>query len=220
MSLTLDQVGPRRYRGEFPVWGNGHYHIMASAVGGGRSERALGRFVVPYSPEYLRFRANPIVLKQIAQRTGGRVLEPTIEGKDLFIKEREPKASSQPAFDWFLVVLAFMIPLDVAIRRIQIDWFVIRSWLGLDRKVGDSGETLGALLRRKESIEFGGGAAPESEGRRLQPASAPPPKPAPPRPTTDRPKPRPEREPAPDEPEGDSATTTGRLLRMKKKWKK
>ena len=220
VTVKLEQVAPQRYRGEFPLWGNGHYQIMASAVGGGRTERALGRFVVPYSPEYLRFRANPIVLKQIAQRTGGRVVEPAIEGKDLFLREREPKSSSQPAFDWFLIVLAFLVPVDVAIRRIQLDWFVIRSWLGLDRKVGDSGQTLGALLRRKDSIEFGGGPPPEAEERRLQPSSVPPPKAPLSRPTPSRPEATPEREPPPEEPEGDTATTTGRLLRMKKKWKK
>ena len=36
-----------------------------------RNEQAFGGFAVPYSPEYLKFRSDPILLKQIAERTGG-----------------------------------------------------------------------------------------------------------------------------------------------------
>ncbi|MFW6163207.1 MAG: hypothetical protein ACODAJ_10600, partial [Planctomycetota bacterium] len=213
VQVPLEQEGPRRYRGEFPTWGNGHYHVMASGVGGGRTERAVGHFVVPYSPEYLRFRANPITLRRIARRTGGRELEPGIKGQDLFLKEQEPRASSRPVFDWFLLALACLIPVDVAVRRVQIDWFVLRSWLGLDRK-GPSGETLGALLQRKQAIEFPEG---EAEPRRLRPAP-PPTRPVQPRPTPPKPEPEPERKP--EREEGEPTSTTGRLLRMKKKWKK
>ncbi len=214
LKLRLEQVGPRRYRAEFPVWGNGHYHIMASAAGSGRTERALGRFVVPYSPEYLRFRANPIVLRQIARRTGGRELRPDIKGPDLFLKERGPRASSQPVFDWFLIVLACLIPLDVAARRVQLDWFVIRSWLGLDRKRA-SGETLGALLRRKKTIEF---PAADRAERPLEPAE--PTTALRPRPTRPTPRRTPPAETTRQPEEDEPTSTTGRLLRMKKRWKK
>jgi len=212
-TLTLKQTGPRRYRGEFAVWGNGNYQIAASAVGSGRQERALGRFVVPYSPEYLRFRANPIVLREIARRTGGRELTPDAKGAELFLKHREPQAISRPVFDWFLIALACLIPLDVAVRRVQLDWLVIRSWFGLDRARGPSDETLGALLRRKESIEF-----PETEAgeRRL----APPPSAARPALRRPAPKPKPKPETRREEPETDATSTTGRLLRAKKRWQK
>ena len=216
VSAPLRQVGPRRYQGEFPVWGNGHYHIMVSGVGTGRNERALGRFVVPYSPEYLRFRSNPIALEQIARRTGGRMLAGAEPGKELFVKQRKPRASSESVVDWFLLALACLIPLDVAVRRVQLDWLVIGGWLGLGRRKRASGATLGALLRRKEAIRL-------PAGRRERPLPAAPP--AEPRPVVARPAAPPTPAPKPAaEPSKDAgpppASTTGRLLAAKKKWKK
>jgi hypothetical protein len=69
---------------QFPLWGKGRYQISVAGIGpndaGGkpRSEQAFGGFAVPYSPEYLRFKSDPLMLKQIADRTGGRLLTPEI----------------------------------------------------------------------------------------------------------------------------------------------
>jgi hypothetical protein len=193
-TVKLKQIGARRYEGVFDLWGKGRYHVMAAGVGAGRTERILSGFVVPYSPEYLRFRSNPIVLNQIVERTGG---------------------SSRSVADLFLLALAILIPLDVGIRRIQLDLLVIRGWLGLDRKGPPSGETFRALLKRKEKIEFvherpEDRAAPPIP-RRIEPRAPKreEPKPAPP------PKPGDEREAKPDRP----LTTTERLLARKRKLK-
>ena len=220
LSVPLKQVGPRRYRGEFPIWGNGHYHVSAAGVGAGRKERVLGRFVVPYSPEYLRFRSNPLVLQQILSRTGGKELTGDETGPDIFVKDREPKVSSQSIADWFLLVLACLIPLDVAVRRVQIDWGLIASWLRGKR--GTSGATLGALLQRKKAITM-----PSADRRPLEPTPPEaqplrPTAPAAPAPRTAAPKPKPTRAPTPvpEEPPADGVSTTSRLLQMKKKWQK
>jgi hypothetical protein len=44
-----------------------------------------------------------------------------------------------------------LVPFDVAIRRVQLDWGVIRGWF-TGRRVS-SGETMGALLRRKKEVK-------------------------------------------------------------------
>ncbi len=209
-TVALKQVAPRRYQAEFPLWGRGRYQVIGVGMGGGRSERATGGFVVPYSPEYLRFRYNPLVLQQIAQRTGGRVLSGEEKAKDIFLRDGEPKRSSQPVSDWFLFFLAFLIPFDVALRRIQIDWYVIRGWLRLDRKHKVEG-TLDVLLRRKEQIEYvpgQRGKAGEKAGQTAAPSAtikgapgAPPVAPPPPK-------------------GGSGGTTMDRLLEARKKWKK
>ncbi|NQT52587.1 VWA domain-containing protein [bacterium] len=210
-TVALKQEGPRRYRGDFALWGHGHYHIMASGAGPGRDERAIGRFAVPYSPEYLRFRSNPLALQAIAERTGGRMLAGDETGADLFVKDPTPRMSSQSAVDWFLLALAILIPLDVAVRRVQLDWLVVRGWLGLGRKRQQSGATLGALLHRKEQIQFPAREDPMPAGDEA-PATATPPPAA---------KPTPRAEPEePHDADPDAATTTGRLLARKKKWKK
>ncbi len=150
-TVDLKQVGPRRYQATFPLWGTGRYQVMAVGAAGERSDRVHGGFIVPYSPEYLRFRSDPIMLEEVRERTGGIVLNGESQAEDVF-NRREPKQSTQPIFDWFLMALACLLPLDVGIRRVQLDWQVIKNWLGLGKRDGST-ETMGALLRRKESLE-------------------------------------------------------------------
>lgn len=149
--IELRQVGPRRYEGRFDLWGEGRYQIMAMGAGDGRDERVLGGFVVPYSSEFLRFRANPIVLAHIAEVTGGRMLTGEETGRQLYEVPRENRRSSRPIIDWFLVALAIMVPLDVALRRVHLDMAVIRGWLGIGR-VAPSAETFSTLLQRKKQV--------------------------------------------------------------------
>jgi hypothetical protein len=150
-SIPLKQVGPRRYQATFPLWGTGRYQVMVAGAAEDRSDRALGGFIVPYSPEYLRFRSNPILLEQIRERTGGTLLSGESTSADIF-NRRQPKQSTQPIFDWFLAALACLLPLDVAIRRVQLDWSVIRGWFVRDRS-GERTATMGALLERKQSLD-------------------------------------------------------------------
>ena len=153
-TVPLKQVAPRRYQGSFPLWGKGRYQVMAAGTGsaGGkeRNEQAIGGFAVPYSPEYLRFRSDPILLKSIAERTGGRVLGPS--DTDLFHPPRTVRESSRPVFDWFLLALAILVPLDVGIRRVQLDWSVILGWFRR-RDAEASGETFSSLLQRKQQVK-------------------------------------------------------------------
>lgn len=193
LTVPLQQVTPRRYQATFALSGRGRYQIMVAGNGRGasgeeRNEQAVGGFAVPYSPEYLRFRSNPILLEKIAERTGGRVLAPA--DLDLYHPVRTPRESTRPVFDWFLFALALLLPLDVAVRRVQLDWSVIRGWFA--RGAGErSGETMSALLERKKQVEQTfqvrrselpqprpshapqPASQPESQGPRNEPASQP-----------------------------------------------
>ncbi len=153
-TLPLRQVAPRRYEATFPLAGKGRYQILVAGAGSGtggepRHEQTTAGFAVPYSPEYLRFRSDPMLLKEIAERTGGRVL--TANDLDVFPKARSARESSRPVFDWFLFALAILVPVDVAIRRVQLDWSVIRGWFSRGRK-DESAETMSALLQRKKQV--------------------------------------------------------------------
>jgi hypothetical protein len=150
-TIDLKPVGPRRYEGRFPLTGEGRYQILAAAAAGERSDRVSGGFIVPYSPEYTRFRSDPIALDEVWEKTGGRRLDGTETGQQIFGLERHPKESSRPVFDWFLVALACLVPIDVGVRRVQIDLALIRSWLRFRRKA-ETTQTLGALLQRKEKV--------------------------------------------------------------------
>ncbi|MHC4507067.1 MAG: vWA domain-containing protein, partial [Planctomycetota bacterium] len=206
--VRLRQVGARRYRGKFSLWGKGRYQVQAMGAGDGRSETAMSGFAVPYSPEYLRFRSDPIVLGKVAAKTGGRILRGDETGKELFGKDRKPKESSRSVEDIFLIILACLVPLDVGLRRIQIDWQLIKGWIGLGRK-GPSDKTLGALLRVKRRMKAAAGEKEEAmplPARLRAAAVKPPPGEVPAAGKTSAPakKPKP-------------AETTARLLALKRK---
>ena len=206
-TVPLRQIGPRRYQGSFPLWGKGRYQVIAAAAGragAAEPENVTGGFAVPYSHEYLKFRSDPRALQEIARKTGGRVLSAT--DLDLFHPQRHPRESSSPVIDWFLILLACLIPLDVAVRRVQLDWSLIRGWF-TRRARPESTETMGALLGRKRKVKSVLESArrdrpPPLDLARRPPASTIPPPTSPP--------------PKPDAP-GETQSTTERLLARKQK---
>lgn len=215
-NVQLKQVAPRRYQATVPLSGHGRYHVVAQGLGGERKDLAFGGFIVPYSPEYLRFRSNRQTLQEVADRTGGRVLSGDPAKDEIYQRGRAPKRSSKPIFDWLLVALAILVPLDVALRRIQLDWSSIKSALGLGRRA-TSTATMGALMQAKQS------AAASIQSRRSE-------RPAPPQSNLPLPKRSPEgssgssnvvRQPPPEAPppppSGGGTSTTERLLDLKRK---
>ncbi len=204
VSVPLRQIGPRRYQGSFPLWGKGRYQVIAAAAGRAGAtepEQITGGFAVPYSPEYLKFRSDPRVLQEIARKTGGRVLSST--DLDLYHPARQPRESSSPVIDWFLILLACLIPLDVAVRRVQLDWSLIRGWF-TPRSREDSTATMGALLGRKQKLRGVLDSAPGSRPQRPAPSTPLPPTPA---------------QSSDPEPPGEAPSTTERLLARKRKGK-
>lgn len=202
-TIAIPQIAPGRYRATFPVSSIGRYHLGIVAAGGTesapRSEHALATLTVSYAGEYLRFRANPLVLQGIATRTGGRVLQEDTSGVELFRAGRHAVYTSRPVLDWAFALVAFLLPLDVAIRRVAIDLSVLsRLWWWRRARAAPATPTMGALLGRKAAITLpsaraelagSGVPAPASPGaarsvpataaRPAAPATAGPPPPSP-----------------------------------------
>ena len=129
--LVLEQVGPRRYEARFPLEGE------KGGIRSPRSERDRERRRAASdgrAPLRARLRRadGPVLAgvpppprRSIDARTAspnetdGRVLTGDEEGRDIFVEERQPTQRSLPVFDWFLIALACLIPLDVAMRRVQ-----------------------------------------------------------------------------------------------------
>lgn len=153
INIDLLQEGSKRYKGNFKLWGKGRYEIVAIAIGEGREERVVGSFVVPYSAEYLNFSSNPLILREIAEITKGKILTGNETGKEIFPAIREERENSNPIFNIFLIIIAILIPLDVGVRRIQIDFGAILAYYKKSSKKGTSTKTLGALLKRKEGVD-------------------------------------------------------------------
>lgn len=216
-TVLLKQVGPRRYQVAVPLWGKGRYHIVASPVSGDRKDdRAFGGFIVPYSPEYLRFRSNPRVLDQIASKTGGQELNRDSTADEIFKTNRKPKRSSNPIFDWILIAIACLVPLDVGVRRVQLDWYLIRDWLGFGKPRSESTQTMGALLERKQAVDTQIAARKAESPLPVQVAKPQAARPAnvaakaPIAPAQQQQKPA-------SAPEEEAKTTTERLLKLKRK---
>jgi hypothetical protein len=222
--VTLKQVAPRRYQAEFPQWGAGRYQVTLMGKAGQREDRATGGFIVSYSPEYLKFTSNWNILRQIQEQTGGQMLNADsdtetaeVAAQQIF-NRRQTKTTSQPVFDWFLMALCFLIPLDVGIRRIQIDGKMILASLGFG-KVHAPTATMGTLLAKKQEVSSQlKGQRPAAWPTSISPDTAPAflnkASPAPDRtsaPTSPLPKPTVVKQPIED------TSTTSRLLDLKRK---
>jgi len=129
--LSLQQVGPGLYRGEFSAAEEGAYLINAafagSLTGAGESRSISGNIqaavAVPYSREHRAVRDNLALLKSIADLTGGRVLsmmDPNVI--DFFDREGlEVPESARRIWDLLAILAAAIFIFDVALRRIAIE---------------------------------------------------------------------------------------------------
>lgn len=219
-SGAVRQIAPRRYQTTIPLQGKARYQVQITGAGTDRTEIAYGGFIVSYSPEYLRFQSNPIALRDIAEQTGGMELDPDQTSEELAAQiygRRSPKRSSQPVFDWFLMALACMIPLDVAVRRVQLDF----SWLTrmFSKRKTESTSTMGSLLQRTQAVratlsETQTTPRPKPPERPMQPRAVPPKTTQTSKTATDTAnQPRTTSTDAP----ADDGNTTSRLLAMKRK---
>jgi hypothetical protein len=211
--VPLRQQSARRYGAEFPLSGSGLYQVVVDARHGQRAERSIGGFSVPYSAEYLRFTSSPAVLQRVAEETGGRVLPADADVEEVFLREDVVRHNTSPVFDWFLIALACLLPLDVAARRVQIDWARLVPWKR--KRPVESTQTMGALLRKKRSMSRSRGEEEPPDPQRRERNRTP---------TEDRTLPeRGRQRPAEQEPGAEKEkppedmSTTERLLRMKER---
>ena len=148
-------------------------------------------------------------MRQIAESTGGRLLEPDYETKTLFPEERDPRRSSRPIDEWLLTALACLVPIDVGLRRVQIDWSLIKSWLGLGGKVAESTRTMSTLRERKLQVDQQLASRRQDRPLNAPAATAAQASPAAPSPTA-----------TPPTSDGPPTSTTERLLELKRKRQK
>ncbi|MGA1399988.1 MAG: VWA domain-containing protein, partial [Phycisphaerales bacterium] len=168
-ALPLRQAGPGRVSGRFRLEAFGA-HLVSVAVPGpdGRAANVLGAVTVPYPREHLAQRDDEARLREIAEKTGGRVLaigDPRVT--ELFLREliTVPIAPKR-AWDLLVLVALGLFLLDVAVRRLGLEPGELLAPLG--RLVGRRparGEAAVAAWQRARS---------RAGVERGEPASAPP----------------------------------------------
>jgi uncharacterized membrane protein len=158
--LQLEQTGPGHYDATFPTKEVGAYLMNLTDRGTGQSQ-ALG-LSVNYSPEYDDSGPNTSLLRRLAEMGGGKVLDP--ETDNPFSHDRLETFQPLDLRDWLLKLAILLFPLDVAVRRIQLDrdeWLratkTLRRWLmpwkGVVRPK-EADESLSALLNRRGRVRL------------------------------------------------------------------
>lgn len=160
-AVTLRQVAPGRYETKFTPKEQGVYLFRFSGQptdgqAGGFSETT--GWTLSYSPEYRDITPNPDLMVRIAALTGGKVT--STDPSDVFTHDLSASRASRPVWPWLVALAAFLLPFDVASRRLiltQHDFIRLHEALTarIDfRKQTDEGTEssprLGALLQVKE----------------------------------------------------------------------
>lgn len=162
--VRLLQTGPGTYKADFDTPQPGTYVVMVnSSSANGEAGRQVAGLAMNRSPELRDLRSNESILKDIAERTQGRVLTPwDADGSHLFTRDGlKVTASPLPVWDIVLPLLLLLILIDVATRRIAWDWAATKRLAAmgatkvreftLSRRV-ESGATLDALKRVRDEV--------------------------------------------------------------------
>lgn len=161
--LTLQQVGPGKYRAEFRTSEAGAYLVNigyasgAKDAGGNPVKGNLQAAVcVPYSREFRAVRDNAALLKDLAKQTGGRELSPASpEIADLFSHEGlQIPLSPRQIWDLLAIIAAALFLFDVAARRISIDSSAMKALAGraVGKRADASEATVAAWKRAKSGV--------------------------------------------------------------------
>ncbi|MBI2844612.1 MAG: VWA domain-containing protein [Armatimonadetes bacterium] len=223
--ISIEQTGPGRYEAGFDAREVGTYVVTTGLKDRADTAPEVSVVTIPYPPEYKDLAPDTQLLKRLASETSGKFAP---QPSEVFTRNfRESKTYTDI---WRLLVLiaAFALPLDVAVRRVAVTPEMLAQLrlllrplmgMGLGKRPGLAGEeereeTVGALLRsKKERSASSDDVEPPVPVRASEPA-APRAEQAP------SPVPSSRQADKPAEKEVDGQNTTSRLLEAKKRARK
>ncbi|HXT42429.1 MAG TPA: VWA domain-containing protein [Candidatus Angelobacter sp.] len=162
-TVRLEQTGPGHYEARFPTKAVGAYalNLMDIANGAVRGTQRLGASV-NYSPEFGATEPNNNLLRRLAEAGGGKMLDPGIPAENPFLHDRLRTFQPRDLWEWLLKLAIILFPLDVGVRRVQLDkaeWLnataTLRRWLFFWRgtpRTPEADESLAALLARRDQV--------------------------------------------------------------------
>ncbi len=174
--VILNQRGPGRYEGDFPVDDVGTYTVNLSTTDqdGKSSHSVTTGLVFPYSDEYKRLRSDRPFLEELARQGDGQVLDMDAVTKgevNLWDRARlGEKVSLEERWPWALALGLFLFLLDVGVRRVAVDWTKVwaRGKAALTRSAPPPASTMDRLRERKvvarEAAETKFMPSPQSDG--------------------------------------------------------
>jgi uncharacterized membrane protein len=226
VTVRLEQKGPGHYEGKFPTKEVGAYllNLLEKKNGQLQGSEVLGASV-NYSPEFATTEPNLNLLRRIAEAGGGKILDIANPGLNPFDHDRQKTFQPRDLWDWLLNLAIILFPIDVGIRRIQLDpaewrkvtdriWRWIFFWKSRPRPI-EADESLNALLARRDKVRARTTTAPAEVNPELFKPAATPVIPSTPAPgTAPSSKETPVVEAKPQKPES-GENTTSRLLEAK-----
>ncbi|MFK7788439.1 MAG: VWA domain-containing protein [Phycisphaeraceae bacterium] len=162
VNVTLEQVGPGIYEARIPARQAGNYIVDLNMQStDGEQRRVIGGSSKAAGGELRNFQSNLALLQQIAEMTGGRVLDPSNPADaNLYNRDVPIESTSTRPLRWQLMpFLLALLLMDVACRRIAWEGQEVAAWAkgranaiaGITRtRQVDSASTMSALKANRE----------------------------------------------------------------------
>ena len=125
--FPLKQSAAGRYEAEFETRETGAYlvHLREMENGELRSSQVIGANL-DHSPEFAESRPNLARLERLAEVGGGKLLSRDFTADNPFERDRRKTFQPVDLWEWLLKFAVILFPIDVGVRRIQLDW---EEWL-------------------------------------------------------------------------------------------
>jgi len=120
-NVTVRQVGPGRYEGEFDAKDVGTYMVRLNSEDedGAPAQTVVTGAALSYSPEHETTQSNENFLDRIADETRGDVAGADYNAfRPTVLSSRRP----EPLWEWLLLIGLLLIPFDVFVRRVYLDF--------------------------------------------------------------------------------------------------
>jgi Ca-activated chloride channel family protein len=161
--IRLEQSSPGRYEAKFPAKEMGAYTVNLSEYEAGeiKGMQVIGASV-NFSPEYLSSESNMHLLSQMANEGKGIMIDPSNPEDNPYSRDRKRTFQARDLWPWLLMSAILLFPVDVGIRRIQLEpeelkkaWEWIRQhifFIGSKQKQAKRDEAMEALLSRRDAV--------------------------------------------------------------------
>ncbi len=175
-SYALRQVAPGSYRAAISPSGQGAYLIRVSdltdAEVGSSLPATVAGWVLPYSPEYGYQTSDRAGFVQLVQANGGRLADD--DPGSTFAHTLTAQAAARPIRPWAVALAAFLLVLDVAVRRLAVGISDLRrGWATISERLRRHRAALEPEPGRQERLQ----ALFEAKERAARTVEEPPAKP-------------------------------------------
>jgi uncharacterized membrane protein len=162
-TIQLEQTGPGHYEAKFPTREVGTYLIRLLDMKDGQIQglQVVGASV-NYSPEFNATEPNVNLLRRLTETGHGKLLDPDNAADNPYLRDRQKTFQPRDLWEWLLRLAIILFPIDVGIRRIQLDreeWRkatenlrrLLLFWRPAARPAS-ADESLAALLARRKQV--------------------------------------------------------------------